>query len=232
MSTRFLVVAAASLLATVTAARADVIDSAFIQGTYTAVNTASSPYNPTINDDGGAFLPSPFSGTLTVGQLVSTTFLQVAPVAGNASVGTIAGSIAIAMALSGPGGSAVTSVSSSAGGNGATLSNGTIDFLANYELFYGNQTDCISWNSATCTSTGVTNKISETLKVTFADNAVLDIDLYNWSDWNMMPSIGFDLVSAPSISVPEPASLAVFAMGILGLGFPFRRGRGREVAAA
>ena len=232
MSTRFLVVATASLLATITAARADVINSAFIQGSYTAVNTGSSPYNPTINSDGGAYLPSPFSGTLTVGQLVSTTFLQVAPVAGNASVGTIMGSIAIDMALVGPGGSAVTGVTSSAGGNGATFSNGNIDFLANYELFYGNQTDCISWNSATCTSTGVTNKVSETLAVTFADNAVLDIDLYNWSDWNMMPSIGFDLVSGPSTTVPEPASLAVFAMGLLGLGMLLNRSRSNRQAAA
>ena len=231
MSTRFLVAAAATLLATVTVARADVIDSAYIQGSYTAVDTGSSPYNPTINDDGGAYLSSPFSGTLTVGQLVSTTFLQVAPVAGNASVGTIAGSIAIAMALVGPGGSAVTSVTSSAGGNGATLSNGTIDFLANYELFYGNQTDCISWNSATCTSTGVKNQVSETLAVTFADNAVLDIELSNWSDWNMSPAIGFDLVSGPSIAVPEPASLAVFAMGLLGLGMLLHRGRGNRQAA-
>jgi hypothetical protein len=231
MAIRFLVAATASLLATISAARADVIDSAFIQGSYTAINSSAGPYNPTINDDGGAFLSSPFSGNLTLGQLVSTTFLQVAPVSGGANVGTIAGSIDIAMTLLGPGGSAVTGVTTSAGGNGAFVANGNLYFAANYELFYGNQTDCITWNSATCTSTGVTNKVSETLAVTFADNAVLDIELSNWSDWNMSPSIGFDLVSGPSTAVPEPASIAVFAMGLLGLAMLLSRGRGTRQAA-
>jgi len=226
MSTRFLALAAASLLATIGAARADVIDSAAFQGSYTAIDANPGPYAPTINDDGGSFLPSPFSGTLTTGTPLTTTFLQVAPIAGGSNVGTIAGSIDIAMILTGPGGSAVTGLTSSAGGNTAFLANGTLYFQANYDLFYGNQTDCLTWNAPSCTSTGNTSTVGETLTATFADNAVLDIYLYNWSDWNMQPSIGFDLISGPTATVPEPGSFAVFAVGLIGLIVATRLWRG------
>jgi hypothetical protein len=152
--------------------------------------------------------------------------MQVAPLAGGASVGTIAGSINIAMKLTGPGGSAVSGVTTSAGGNGATLSNGTLDFAANYKLFYGSQTDCLTWNSSSCTPTGNTSTVGETLTVTFADKAVLDINLYNWSDWDMEPKIGFDLISGPVAAVPEPATIAQFGVGLIGLiGVTMRRRR-------
>ena len=231
MSIRFLVVAAASALATISAAQADVIQSAAFQGSYTAIDANPGPYAPTINDDGGSFLPSPFSGTLTQGTPLTTTFLQVAPIAGGSSVGTISGSIDIAMILTGPGGSAVTGLSTSAGGNTAFLSNGTIYFGANYDLFYGNQTDCITWNASSCTSTGNTTTVGETLTATFADNAVLDIYLYNWSDWNMQPSIGFDLISGPTATVPEPASFAVFGVALLGLIGTMNFWRGKDANA-
>ena len=231
MSIRFLVVAAASALATISAAQADVIQSAAFQGSYTAIDANPGPYAPTINDDGGSFLPSPFSGTLTQGTPLTTTFLQVAPIAGGSSVGTISGSIDIAMILTGPGGSAVPGLSTSAGGNTAFLSNGTIYFGANYDLFYGNQTDCITWNASSCTSTGNTTTVGETLTATFADNAVLDIYLYNWSDWNMQPSIGFDLISGPTATVPEPASFAVFGVALLGLIGTMNFWRGKDANA-
>jgi hypothetical protein len=215
MSNRIFLATAASLLAAVATARADVIDSATFNGTYTAIDANPGPFAPTINDDGGSFLNSPFSGTLTQGSPVTTTFLQVAPIGGGS--GTVAGGIDIAMTLTGPGGSAVTGLTSSAGGNTAFLANGTIYFGANYDIFYGSQTDCLTWNAASCTSTGNTTTIGETLTATFADNAVLDIYLYNWSDWNMQPSIGFDLISGPTATVPEPASFAVFGMALIGL---------------
>jgi hypothetical protein len=234
MSTRFLIAAAATVLATITSARADVVDTGLFSGSYTAINASSGPYAPTINDDGGSFLASPFSGTLTQGQQVTTTFLQVAPVAGGSSVGTIANSVDIAMALTGPGGSTVSSVTSSAGGNGAFLANGDIYFAANYELFYGNQTDCLTWDATSCTPTGNTSTVGEILTATFSDNAVLDVYLYNWSDWNMMPSIGFELVSGPTATVPEPASYALFGVGLLALGMMVtlrgRAGRHETVA--
>jgi len=224
MSKPFLMLAAAGLLATVTTAQAAVTTT--FNGTYTAYATKGK-YSPTINDDGGPFLNSPFSETLMAGTPVTTTFMQVAPIAGD--TGTLKGVVSIAMKLTGPGGSAVTGVTASAGGNAVTLSGGTIDFSANYEMFYGSQTDCLTWNSSSCTATGNTSTVGKTLTVTFADKAVLDIYLYNWSDWNMQPSIGFDLVSGPVAAVPEPPSFAELGVGLIGLiGVTMFRRRGKS----
>jgi hypothetical protein len=229
MSMRLTILASAGVLVTLASARADVVDTAAFQGTYTAINSNTGAYAPTINDDGGSFLPSPFSGTLTQGQQQTTTFLQVAPASGGSSVGTISGSVDIAMALAGPAGATVTGLTYSSGGNTAFLSNGDIYFAANYELFYGNQTDCLTWNASSCTPSGNQTTVGEMLTATFSDNAVLDIYLYNWSDWDMAPSIGFELVSGPTVTVPEPASFGVFGIGVAGLGLMMvRRGRDRR----
>jgi len=221
MSMRY-AMAAAAFIGWVSAAQATTIS-----GSYTAVDTGTGSYLPTINYDGNPFLTSPFSESLSVGVTTTpTTFLQVAPVSGAASVGTQTGSIKIGLTLSDALTSAITGVTYSSGGNGAVLSNQSIQFLANYEIFYGNQTDCLTWNSATCTANGSGSTLGETLRVSFSDGAVLAINLYNWSDWNMTPQISFDLVSAATpanLPVPEPASIAVFAVGLLGLGLMWRR---------
>jgi len=231
MSLRVLIAASVACVAAMSAAYADPITDSFT-GSYTAIDTATGPYAPTINDDGGAFFNSPFAGNLTQG--VTTTpqvFLQVAPANGPASAGTQTGSIDIAMNLADVQGSAVTGVSTSAGGNQAFVAGGTLYFAANYELFYGNQTDCLTWNSGSCTPTGNTNTIGETLAVSFADGAVLDINLYNWSDWNMAPDISFELVSGAGVPVPEPASFALLGIGLAGI-CAVRRRRGGVALAA
>lgn len=223
MSPRFLVLGAVAMVAAVASVRADEL-----QGTYTAVDTVPGTYAPYINDDGSpSFLNSPFSESLTVGTPLTTTFLQVSPVSGSGSVGTVTGSIAIAMTLTGPNGSAVTGLTYSSGGNGATLSKGTIDFNANYELAYASQTDCLTWNSKTCTPSNSTTTLGETLTATLANGEVVKIGLYNWGDWNMTPEISFEEMSGPSPvqPVPEPASIAVFGAGFVGLGFMRRRWR-------
>jgi hypothetical protein len=222
--------ASVAIVATVSAACADPITDTF-NGTYTAIDSVTGPYAPTINDDGGTFFNSPFNGTLTQG--VTTTpqvFLQVAPANAGASAGTQTGSIQIAMDLADGMGSAVTGVSTSAGGNTAFVSNGTLYFAANYELFYSNQTDCLTWAGSSCTPTGNTSTIGETLAVSFADGALLDINLYNWSDWDMAPDISFDLVSGPGVPVPEPASIALFGVALAGF-CVIRRRRGAALVA-
>jgi hypothetical protein len=217
MSRHFFLAAVAALITSTSAGYADTIT-----GSYKAVNAGTGPYMPTINDDGGAFLPSPFSETLGVGVTTTpSTFLQVAPISGGS--GTLSGSVDVAMTLSEGAGSAVTGVTTSAGGNTAFAANGTLYFAANYDIFYGSQTDCITWNASSCTSTNNTTTIGETLKVSFADGAVLDINLYNWSDWNMQPDISFDLVSGAGVPVPEPATLAIFATALAGLWMVRRR---------
>jgi len=222
MVVRFLFAMTAALLATASTARATPVT---ITGSYTAVNTVTGPYAATINDDGGSFLTSPFSiGGLTAGVTTSpTTFLQIAPVYGG--VGIIQGSIDVAMTLTAPGNSAATSVQVSNGGNGATLLNGTVYFAANYELFYGNQTDCTTWDAATCTGNNPKSTVGEILTVGFADGAIVAINLYDYSDWNMTPNISFKLASAPT-RVPEPGTLAIFGSAMAGLVVLRRRGRG------
>jgi hypothetical protein len=225
MLTRLLAGAAAVLLVTAASAHADMIT-----GTYTAVDTGTGGYLPTINDDGGSFLTSPFSQTLTLGTPTTPTiFLQVAPISGG--TGTLTGSIAIDMTLLGPAGSPVTSLTYSNGGNPATLSNGSVDFSANYEIFNGNQTDCITWNSVTCTASNVTTTVGETLTVGYADGASTAIALYNWSDWNMTPAISFEETSAPARPVPEPASAGVLASALAGLWLATRRRHGGDGTA-
>jgi hypothetical protein len=223
MSIRVLMATTVAVMATVSAAYADPNTDTF-NGIYTAVDSVTGPYAPTINDDGGPFLSGSFGGSLVAGQATAAeTFLQVAPVSGPASVGTQTGSIDIAMSLSDIDSSAITGVSTSAGGNFAFTNGGSVYFSANYELFYGNQTDCLTWSGPSCSATDTTNTIGETLAVSFADGALLDINLYNWSDWDMAPDISFDLVNGPGVPVPEPASFAIFGVALAGFAMMRRR---------
>jgi hypothetical protein len=231
MSLRLVNAAAAAVLAAASTAHAT---SMTMQGSYSAVAAAANPtYAPYINDDGGPFLSSPFSiAGLTVGvPTAEQTFLQISPQSESIS-STQMGAIDVVLTLLGPNGSAVTGISTSSGGNTATLSNGKISFYANYSLVYSNQTDCLVWNASSCTPTGTTTgALGETITADFADGAVLAIKLYNFADWNMAPQINFELMSGVSQSVPEPETLAVFGSAITGLVMLRRRGRGAERSA-
>lgn len=176
---------------------------------------------------------SPFSQSLTVGNTTTPdVFVSVAPQGGSSSVGTITGTVAVTFTGLQLGTATVTGVSvssSTPGGAAATLSGGNITVAANYELYYGTnpQTDCIVWNATTCVQTSngdiANTNIGDTLVVTFSNRAVVDINLYNWSDWTMYPEISFTQVSTGN--VPEPASLTLLASAVAGLGAITRRRR-------
>jgi hypothetical protein len=136
----------------------------------------------------------------------------VAPTSGS---GTVTGSIVVDFNLSGPNGSAVTGVTSTAGANQASIVNGLIQIDANYAIDYANQTDCITWTSSCTAGDYKGNPLTDTLGISFADGAILDIGLYDWADWNMQPQISFELVQG--VDVPEPASVALFGTGIAAL---------------
>jgi hypothetical protein len=228
MSIRLLISAAAAFMVSIGCAHATTT----IAGSYTAVNNQSGSNRPTINYDGQPFLPSPFTENLTVGTTTATqTFLQIAPASGGS--GTLAGSIAINMTLTDAANSAVTGFYTTGGGSsGATLSHGVLGLTAYYDIYYGNQTDCVAWNSTSCTPTDNTTTIGETVYATFADGALLAINLYNWSDWDMAPNISFDLVNGPTpAAVPEPSSIAVFGGALIGLGVLSRRRRRGKISA-
>ena len=103
--------------------------------------------------------------------------------------------------------------------------NGGVEFDANYAIDYATQTDCITW-AGTCkpaaSSGPETTALSDTLLLSFADGAQLDLNLYSWQDWNMEPQISFDLVSGPEV-VPEPASFVLFGSALAALAFIKRR---------
>ncbi len=166
-------------------------------------------------------------GTTTATQV----FLQIAPISGGS--GTLTGSIGVSMKLTDAANSPVTGFYTTGGGTPTTtLTNGTLNLTAYYEIYYGNQTDCVAWNSTTCTPTDNTTTIGETVDATFADGAVLAINLYNWSDWNMAPNISFDLVRGPTAMAPEPSSLAVFGGALIALSVMARRRRRQGVGSA
>jgi hypothetical protein len=70
-------------------------------------------------------------------------------------------------------------------------------------------TDCIVWKGASNTPTG-----SVILAATLSNGNIVDVDFYNAQDWNITPTISFDLDPTPL-----PATLPLFAggLGILGL---------------
>ncbi len=225
MSKRLQIATFAVLLASGSAAFAQTTQ---IQASYSASATETSGTNgftPSVTTTG---LGTPFTQNLTVGvQTAQTTFISVNPTGGSSGVGTIQGTVSVGFTFTEPTGT-VTGVTST--GHTATYSGGKVTVAANYELFYGTspQTDCLTWNATTCTATGNTTTIGDTLAITFSDNAVLNVNLYNWSDWNMTPGISFKLVTAPSTgggqtTVPEPASVALLGAALAGLGLMKRR---------
>jgi hypothetical protein len=219
MSVRLAFLSAVALLGSATAGSAQTT----ISGSYTAVDTAYPAGAPTINDTSNTayYLASPLAGTLTVGKTTTPeNFLLVAPTSGS---GLVTGSILVDMSLTD--GTAVTAVSNTPGANTATLVNGGVEFDANYAIDYATQTDCITW-AGTCTPASSqgpeSTALSNTLLLSFADGAKLDVNLYSWQDWNMEPQISFDLVSGPEV-VPEPASFALFGSALAALAFIKRR---------
>ncbi|MGH8218582.1 MAG: PEP-CTERM sorting domain-containing protein [Steroidobacteraceae bacterium] len=77
------------------------------------------------------------------------------------------------------------------------------------------KTDCFLWTGAGNNYNG-----STMLSASLGDGYDLDIFLYNAADWNVTPTIGFQIVT-----VPEPATLALFAAGLLALGWGASRRR-------
>ncbi|HTV90921.1 MAG TPA: PEP-CTERM sorting domain-containing protein [Stellaceae bacterium] len=90
-------------------------------------------------------------------------------------------------------------------------------------------TDCIVWAGSSGGS--VLGQGSVTDDIDLTDGAVVALTLDNAQDWTITSDISATMTYTAPPTVPEPASMVLFASGLLGLPFVRRRlGRGKAQA--
>jgi hypothetical protein len=136
--------------------------------------------------------PKNFSKTLSVSNALTYTFLEFEPAStcGPCSNHDVKDTVKVTFNFTEP--------------SGAT---GTLTATGAYQANYSMSTDSITWTQPSVVAN-------------FTDGDSLDVTLDNASDWNIYSDITLHLVSTTGGSgkIPEPASMALLGVGLLGLG--------------
>jgi PEP-CTERM motif len=169
-----------------------------VTGTYVITQTAGqggTSAEPTINNN----LATPFTENLTVGSNYTNpvNFFSATPANScNNNCG---------MYLTHPHEIATDTLTATFSFTTPTGATGELVDTGAYTANYYNDTDSITWNSP------------DPLIVTFSNGVQLSVKLNDASDWTITPTIQFDPTGGPTPTVPEPASIALFGVGLLGL---------------